>query len=67
MKKRGLMDELLTDKEVAAYLKMSPKSGFLTIRQWAKQGKIRHGRAGEYYRFKKEDIDDFIFTAAKKR
>jgi len=54
--------ELMTDREVATYLKLSPKSGWRTIRRWVDEGRIKYGRAGHFLRFRKEDVDDFVFN-----
>lgn len=57
------MDELMTDKEVAKYLKLSKKTGHFAVRKWAKEGRLRAGKAGDLWRFRKEDVDDFTFPA----
>lgn len=54
--------ELLTAKEAAAYLKLSPKCGYQTVQKWVREGKLRAGRAGDLYRFKRQDLDDFVFS-----
>lgn len=59
-------NELLTDKEAAQYLKLSPKWGFQTIQKWVRLGLIRAGKVGDHNRFKKQDLDDFVFIGAKK-
>ena len=59
------MDELLTDKEVAKYLKLSKKSGHFAVRKWAKLGKLKAGKVGDLWRFRKEDIDEFIFAGRR--
>jgi excisionase family DNA binding protein len=55
-------DELLTDRQAAEYLKLSEKWGWQTIQKWVKEGKLRAGRVGDHYRFKKQDLDDFVFA-----
>ena len=56
------MDEIMTDREVAKYLKLNKNRGHLTVRKWAKEGRLRSGRAGDLWRFRKEDVDDFMFA-----
>lgn len=55
-------DELLTAKEAASYLKLSKKRGHETIMRWVREGQLRAGRVGDLYRFRKADIDDFVFS-----
>jgi len=54
--------ELLTTKEAANYLKLSAKSGHLTIGRWVRQGQLKAGQVGSAYRFRKQDLDDFTFS-----
>ncbi len=53
---------LLTDKEAAAYMKLSPKFGYITVQRWARLGVLRGGRVGDHWRFRQEDLDNFIFA-----
>jgi excisionase family DNA binding protein len=62
-----MMEELLTDREVAKYLKLNKDSGHIAVRKWAKEGKLKAGRAGDLWRFLKSDVDDFIFQGVKRR
>lgn len=55
-------DDLLTDKEAAKYLGLSEKSGHITLQRWVRKGVLKGGRVGDFYRFKKQDLDDFVFT-----
>lgn len=56
-----------TAEDVAKYMKLSPKSGDRTIRKWASEGLLKCGRiAGRLY-FQKNDVDDMIFAAPKRR
>ena len=55
------MDELMTDRDVAKYLKLNKKTGHLSVRKWAREGRLRSGKAGDLWRFRKEDVDDFTF------
>ncbi len=49
-------DEIMTVKDVAAYLKISP----LTIYRKRKAGKIRFFKDGRFVRFRKSDIDAYV-------
>lgn len=53
---------LMTDREVAAYMKLRPKCGYITVQRWARLGILRGGKVGDHWRFRKEDIDDFVFA-----
>lgn len=53
---------LLTDKEAAIYLKLSSKFGYITVQKWARDGRLRGGKVGDHWRFRKEDLDDFVFS-----
>lgn len=55
-------DRWLTAKEAAEYLRLSPRWGFMTIRKWVREGKIKSARVGRLYRFHKQDLDDFAFS-----
>lgn len=55
-------DVLLTDREAAQYLKLSPKSGHITIKRMVQRGLLKAGRVGDLYRFRKRDLDDFVFS-----
>lgn len=52
---------LLTDREAAAYMKLSPKWGHISIQRWAREGTLRAGKVGDQWRFRRQDLDDFIF------
>lgn len=51
-----MSDKLLTTNEVAERLNCTP----LSVRRWAKQGRIPAFKFGRDYQFKPEDIDVFI-------
>ena len=59
---RELERDLLTAKEAAAYLRMSPGWGYQTLQKLVPEGKIRAGIVGDHYLFRKQDLDDFIFS-----
>ena len=48
--------ELLTVKEVAEWLRVTPK----TIYHWVKQGRLKVYRIGKQLRFKREDVYAFL-------
>ena len=54
-------DRPMTDKEVAKYLQLSPKCGYRTVRRWANEGRLRAGKVGDMWRFRKIDVDDMVF------
>ena len=54
--------EIMTVKEVAAYLKMKP----VTIYKLAKEGKIPAFRVASFWRFKKDLIDNWLYDESKK-
>lgn len=66
----GVIDEtktepaspFLTDREAAVYLKLSAKFGHITIQRWAREGILRGGKVGDRWRFRKADLDDFVFA-----
>jgi excisionase family DNA binding protein len=50
------MDKLLTPKDAAERLAVSPKS----IRAWLRQGKLRGVRAGRLWRIRERDLEAFL-------
>lgn len=58
-------DCLFTAKEVAEYLKLSTKTGHRTVIRWVKRGELKSIRAGNLYRFRKEDLETFLFIHRK--
>lgn len=52
----------MTDRQAAAYLGLTTKFGYITVQKWARTGLLRGGKAGDQWRFKKEDLDDFVFS-----
>ncbi len=51
-----MTDEILTLKEVAAYLKLAEKTAY----KLAAEGKLPGFKVGGSWRFKKEDIESWI-------
>ena len=52
----AMTDEILTLKEVAAYLKLAEKTAY----KLAAEGKLPGFKVGGSWRFKKEDIESWI-------
>ena len=46
----------LTLEEAAGYLRVNPK----VLQRWAVKGRIRGGKAGNRWRFRKEILDRFV-------
>ena len=51
-----MTEELLTPKEVAERLSVSPKS----IRAWLRQGKLKGVRVGRLWRIRERDLEAFL-------
>jgi len=49
-------EELLTVKEVAEWLRLTPR----TIYSWVKQGRLKVYRIGKQLRFRREEINAFL-------
>jgi excisionase family DNA binding protein len=56
------IERLWTDKEAAEYLGLSAKTGYQTLQKWVRMGLLKSGRVGDHYRFRKEDLDEFVFS-----
>lgn len=54
-----MSDEILTMKEVAKYLKLADKTAY----RLAAEGKLPGFKVGGSWRFKKQDIDNWIETS----
>ena len=52
----SMNDEILTLKEVAAYLKLAEKTAY----RLAAEGKLPGFKVGGSWRFKKEDVENWI-------
>ena len=56
------VERMMTVKEVAAYLKLNP----ITVYRYAAQGKILGFKVGSSWRFKKEILDEWVVTEARR-
>ena len=54
------MPEIMTAKELASYLKMSPEWGYQTIQRMARQGKIKGTRIGDLWRFTRDQVQAYL-------
>jgi len=63
MDRAGPMAEIMTTKEMAAYLKLHE----ITICKYAADGVIPAIRIGRVWRFDKEEIDNWIGGSQKKK
>lgn len=54
------LPNVMTAKEVAAYLKMSPEWGYQTIQRMARQGKIKGVQIGDLWRFTRQQVETFL-------
>lgn len=52
---------LITAEEIAAFLKVSPKS----IYRWASEGRLPAFREGRLIRFLESDVEEFIRTRVR--
>lgn len=59
----GMRDQILTLKEVAAYLKLAEKTAY----KLAAEGKLPGFKVGGSWRFKQEDVENWIEEQKKKR
>lgn len=57
------MSEILTTKELAAYLKLTE----VTIYKYANEGKIPGFKIGSRWRFNKDQIDDLLKSEEEKK
>ena len=55
--------EILTVKEVAKYLRVTPD----TVYRLSKRGTIPASKVGRHIRFKREDIEEFLATSKPER
>lgn len=59
------IEPLWTAKDVARYLNLA-KNGDKTVMSWVRQGRLRALRPGVLYRFRKQDVDDFLKLESEK-
>ena len=62
MREDESVERMMTVKEVAAYLKLNP----ITVYRYAAQGKIPGFKVGSSWRFKKEILDEWVVTEARR-
>ena len=55
------LPDVLTPEECASYLGLNVR----TVREYAREGKLRAARFGRYYRIKKQWLADFMVRASK--
>ncbi len=51
---------IMTDRELAKFLKMSPKWGYQTIQRMAKHGKIKGTQIGDIWRFSRIQVQAIL-------
>jgi len=51
---------VMTSRELASFLKMSPQWGHQTIQKMARQGKIKGVQIGDLWRFSRENVEAFL-------
>lgn len=56
----GDMDDVLTDRDVAHLLKLSPVFGYKTVQRLARQKKIKGMRVGDLWRFTRRSIRNYL-------
>lgn len=52
-------EELLTPKEAASILKVSP----ITIRSWLRSGRLKGVKVSNMWRVRRSDLDELLFYA----
>jgi excisionase family DNA binding protein len=62
MDQTNSLEVLWDSKQVATYLKLSAKHGHRVVERWVREGKLRAGRAGSLYRYRKQDVDAMLFS-----
>ena len=50
------MHEIMTIEEIAAYLRVSER----TVYEWAQKGDLPGGKLGTTWRFKREDVENWV-------
>ena len=57
------MHEIMTIEEVAAYLRVSER----TVYDWAQKGDLPGGKLGTTWRFKREDVENWVNSRISKK
>lgn len=52
-------------RQAALYIGRKSRNAYKTIHRLAKEKKIRAGHDGKTWRFKAEDLDNYLFLSAK--
>ncbi len=61
------MPDVMTAKQVAGVLKMSPQWGHMHVQKMAREGKINGFKVGDLWRFKREQVEAFMSIKARRR
>ncbi len=56
----GTLPEVMTSRELATYLKMSPQWGYQTIQRLAREGKIKGKQIGDLWRFTRQQVEAYL-------
>jgi len=57
----------MNSKQAADYMGLKSKTGFRTVLMWVKEGRIHAGKAGSFYRFTTDMLDNFLVLNNRKR
>ena len=57
------MHEIMTIEEVAEYLRVSER----TVYDWAQKGDLPGGKLGTTWRFKREDVENWVDSRLSKK
>jgi len=63
LRKDAYMHEIMTIEEVAAYLRVSER----TVYDWAQKGDLPGGKLGTTWRFKREDVENWVNSRISKK
>lgn len=58
---------LMDSRQAADFLQLKGRTSWKTVEKWARDGKLRGGKAGDLWRFTEEDLTAFLFANGKKR
>lgn len=61
------MDHALTDRDVAAMLKLRNKTSWKTVQKYAREGKILGKQIGNQWRFHPIAVENFLLLNPKRR